>query len=239
MANFAKASGILVIGSLLAIGASWSKISSTLEYAKDTMRGEPILENKGEPQSSSETDGLEFGYAMQWSNGYSDIVAGVIPGFVGGSSGEPAVKGGAFAKFLRGQKNPKAPYYWGSLPFTSGPAYFGASIIFFFILGLFLIKGKMKWWLVAGVILTILLSFGKNFEPLNRLLFDFLPLFNSFRAPSSVLSVTAVLFPILGFMGVTKLMSGELEESKASMAVLLSGGTVSYTHLTLPTIYSV
>lgn len=224
LVHFAKASGILVIGSLLAIGASWSKISSTLEYAKDTMRGEPILENTGVPKSSSETDGLEFGYAMQWSNGWSDIVAGVIPGFVGGGSLDPLVKGGDFSKFLRGQKNAKAPYYWGSLPFTSGPSYFGASIFLFFILGLFMINGKMKWWLAVGVFLTFLLSLGKNFEGFNRFLFDYFPLLNSFRAPSSVLSVTAVLLPILGFLGLSKLLSPDIDKSKAIKAVLFSGG---------------
>ncbi len=224
--HFAKASGILVLGSLLAIGANWSKISSTLEYTKDTMRGAPILETKGTPTSSSETDGLEFGYAMQWSNGFSDVLAGVIPGFVGGGSQEPLIKGGDFSKFVRGQRNAKAPYYWGDLPFTSGPSYFGASIILFFILGLFLVKGKIKWWLAIGVILTILLSLGKNFEGLNRFIFDYFPLYSSFRAPSSVMSVTAVLLPILGFLGLSKLMSNEIENAHAARSVLIAGGIV-------------
>ncbi len=224
--HFAKASGILVLGSLLAIGASYSKISSTLEYSKDTMRGAPILATSGEAKSSSETDGLEFGYAMQWSNGVSDLVAGLIPGFVGGGSSEPIVKEGDFSKFLRGQSNAKAPYYWGELPFTSGPAYFGASIFFLFVLGLFLVKGKIKWWLGLGVLFTFLLSMGKNFEFLNRLIFDIFPLYSSFRAPSSVLSVTAVLLPILGFLGVSKLLNGKIEEKQAQRAILISGGIV-------------
>jgi len=224
--HFAKASGILVLGSLLAIGASWSKISSTLEYSKDTMRGSPILESTGAPKSSSETDGLEFGYAMQWSNEVIDLMAGVIPGIAGGGSAEPIVKGGAFAKFLRNQSNAKAPYYWGSLPITSGPAYFGASIFFLFVLGMFLVKGKLKWWLGIGVLLTFLLSMGKHFEILNRILFDFFPLYSSFRAPSSVLSVTAVLLPILGFLGVSKILNGDIEEKRAQRAILIAGGIV-------------
>lgn len=224
--HFAKASGILVLGSLLAIGASWSKISSTLEYSKDTMRGAPILASTGEAKSSSETDGLEFGYAMQWSNGFSDLFAGVIPGFVGGGSQQPVVKGGDFSKFLRGQANAKAPYYWGGLPSTMGPNYFGASIVFLFILGMFLVKGKLKWWLGIGVLLTFLLSMGKNFEVLNRFIFDFFPLYSSFRAPSSVLSVTAVLLPILGFLGVSNLLKGNFEEKAAQRAILISAGIV-------------
>jgi hypothetical protein len=102
----------------------------------------PSLETTGEITSSSETKGLEWGYAMQWSQGTMDVMSSLIPGIVGGSGQEPVGKDAAIAKFMRGSANPKAPLYWGSLPFTSGPPYLGAGIVFLFVMGLFLVKGK-------------------------------------------------------------------------------------------------
>lgn len=221
--HFAKASGILVLGTALAIGASYSKINSTLEYSKDTMRGKPILESKGQAASSSQTDGLEWNYSMQWSNGGTDLWATLIPGFAGGGSQEKVSSKSEFSKMTR-QKI--APLYWGALPFTSGPAYFGAGMMFLFVLGLLLVKDKIKWWLASAVVFTFLLSMGKNLEGFNRIFFDYFPLFNSFRAPSSILSVTAVFIPILGVLGLSNILNGKTSRDAAAKAVMIAGGIV-------------
>ena len=226
--NFAKASGILLLGLILSIGASYSKIASTMEYQADTMRGKPILETKGEASSSSHTNGLEWSYAMQWSNGSLDLFTSLIPGFVGGSDGEKIDGSTEFGKILKraGQRPDRAPLYWGGLPSTSGPNYYGAGMIFLFVLSLFLIRGSFKWWVLFGVIFTILLSMGKNLEWFNRIFFEYAPLFNKFRAHSSVLAVTSLLIPLLGIFGLSRILNGTINKEQAAKFTLISGGIV-------------
>jgi hypothetical protein len=188
---------IFVIGIVLALGSSASKLWTTYEYSKDTMRGKPILKSEGKAKSSSETKGLEWNYAMNWSNGVLDLVSTFIPGVVGGGSSEKVGKNTDFAKKYRraARRNLKtyiAPLYWGKLPFTSGPPYMGALIFFLFILGLFVIKGKYKWWALISVVLLYLLSMGKNLEFFNRLFYDYFPLYNKFRTPNSIMGIAAV-----------------------------------------------
>ena len=210
--GFVKASAILLIGAVLAIASSASKIWTTYEYAKDTMRGDPILKTtSASPQSSSETKGLEWNYAMRWSNGMTDLFATVIPGFAGGSGTEKVDSDSAFGRELRkrgaGGGNLQAPLYWGALPFTSGPAYFGVLSWLMFILALLTIRGDFKWWIVGAVLLTLVMSMGKNVEFFNRLLYDTIPLLNKFRAPSSILGVTAFFIPALGFYGLWDILN--------------------------------
>lgn len=188
---------IFVIGILLALGSSASKLWTTYEYSKDTMRGKPILKSEGKAKSSSETNGLEWNYAMNWSNGVLDLVSTFIPGIVGGGSSEKVSKDTDFAKKYRraARRNLKsyiAPLYWGKLPFTSGPPYMGALIFFLFVLGLFIIKGKYKWWAFISVALLYLLSMGKNLEFFNRLFYDYFPLYNKFRTPNSIMGIASI-----------------------------------------------
>jgi hypothetical protein len=226
--NFFKSSVILLLGMVLAIGSTASKLLATYEYSNDTMRGEPILEveNKGTVSSSSEVKGLEWGYAMQWSNGTMDVMSAFIPGIVGGGSQEPVSKESKFYKDLTGRgaklgENPKAPLYWGDLPFTSGPGYFGATILLLFLLGAFMIKGRTKWWLVSAVVLTLLMSMGKNF-PINKLFFDYLPMFNKFRSPNSVLTVTSFLVPILATLILSKIYKGDFDKEELLKKLMIS-----------------
>ncbi|MBK8854790.1 MAG: YfhO family protein [Saprospiraceae bacterium] len=212
--QFIKASFSLVVAALLSLGASTSMLWTTYEYSESTMRGKPVLASTGEkPVSSSETIGLEWEYAMSWSNGYRDLLASFIPKAVGGGSGEWVSKNSEFAKQMKLRQDLQLPTYWGELPFTSGPAYFGAIVFFLFLFGAFAVKGELKWWLVISVLFTFLLSLGKNFSALNQILFDYLPLFNKFRTPNSVLSVTAGLIPILGILGLAQLVKSDSRDS--------------------------
>ncbi|MFK7935363.1 MAG: YfhO family protein [Saprospiraceae bacterium] len=234
--SFGKAVGILLIGGLLGLGSSASNLWVSYEYSKDTMRGEPILTSEASAQnagiqSSSETNGLSWDYAMQWSNGWLDVFAGVIPGIVGGGSQEP-VQGDALKRdrnwnSVLNQTGGSAPLYWGSLPFTSGPIYFGAVIFLLFLMGLILVKGPVKWWLALGTLLTVFLSMGKNMEFINRLFFDFMPLFNKFRTPNSVLSVTAMLLPALGILGISNILKDKVSRAEALKALYIGGGIVA------------
>lgn len=229
-----KVAAYVIIGGVIAGGLSASKLLTTQEYAKDTMRGEPILKKESvvnadglEDMSSSTTNGLSWPYAMQWSNGNADVIAMIIPSFVGGSSTEIVRDGSDLQSQLRragvqrqrGEKHYRLPLYWGKLPFTSGPVYIGAIMLFFFVLGLYLIKDPIKWWFVGGAVLTILLSYGKNLEFLSRFFFDYVPLYDKFRTPNSIMSITAFLVPVFGLMGVNAAMNGSHKKADVWKAV--------------------
>ncbi|HHM20652.1 MAG TPA: hypothetical protein ENJ20_01395 [Bacteroidetes bacterium] len=233
LADFGKAAGYLVVAGLIAIGSNASNLWTTYQYSKDTMRGEPILTaNSGKPATSSHTKGLEWGYAMQYSNGMLDLFSSFIPGVAGGGGSEPVGPESAFARDLkkRGARtlaNLRAPLYWGAVgktTTTAGPVYFGAVIFFLFVLGLFLVKGPVKWWIGLSVLLTMVLSLGDNFEAFNRLFFDYFPLYNKFRTPNSILSIAAFLIPILSTLGVWQIVSGKIEKQKALRALYITTG---------------
>ena len=230
--HFAKAAGVLIVGGLLALGSAASNLWITYEYSKDTMRGEPVLKNHAvttSDKAAGNSKGLDWDYAMQWSNGTIDVFASFIPGVAGGGSNEPLGENSAIYQTLRqkGYRVPAnfgAPLYWGDLPFTSGPIYFGAVIMLLFLFGAFTVNGPVKWWLALGSLFTILLSMGKNAEVFNELIFNYVPLYSKFRTPNSVLSVTSFLMPTLGFIALSKLINGELEQQKALRALYISGG---------------
>ena len=222
---FIKSSMYLLVGLLLALGSFSSKLLPTLEYSADTMRGKPILTASNDKSSSSQVEGLAWDYATVWSNGWVDLLSSFIPQVVGGSSNEPVPSDSGFAKELRkrGQSvrdGVRGPMYWGGLPGTSGPVYFGAVVFLLFFIGLFVVKGNLKWWILSGTIFTFLISLGHNLEWFNRLLFDYFPAFNKFRTPNSVLSVTAVIIPVLAMVTLHKVLSDESIDYKK---VLYSG----------------
>ncbi len=227
-ATLGKIIGICAICSIIAVGGSASRFLPTLEYAEDTMRGAPILAESGSPQSASGTEGLDFNYAMNWSNGTIDLFSSFIPGVAGGGSGERVTSKSAFAKGVRslGSSTDRAPLYWGGLPSTSGPVYFGAIFFFLIFLAAFYVKGPIKWWTLIAIGLTLLLSMGKNLEVFNRLIFDYFPFYNKFRTPNSVLSVTAAVIPVLAMFGLQHILD---QKSKAALLkpLLISTGVMS------------
>ncbi len=225
---FIRGSAVLLIGLILSVGASASKLWTTLEYSHDTMRGKPVLETPvNASESISNKDGLDWEYAMQWSNGVKDVIGMFIPRGAGGSGGEKLSENAASIKDLRAKgvtQELTVPLYYGSLPFTSGPSYIGASVLFLFVFGLFYIRRSIRFWLLGIVILTVLLSMGKHFEILNKLLFDYLPLYSKFRAPSSILSVTALLIPLGAALGLGGFMRGHEKSFQRPLWIAL--GTV-------------
>ncbi|MDX1667400.1 MAG: hypothetical protein R3350_09235, partial [Saprospiraceae bacterium] len=238
LTHFLKASLLLVGGGILAVGTSMANLWVTYEYSRETMRGEPILEveaQAADETSSSETEGLAWNYAMQWSNGTLDLFASLIPGVVGGSSQEEVGRNSAVVEDLRrkGYQAPPgfaAPLYWGKLPFTSGPAYFGATLLFLFLVGLLLVHGPLKWWLGLGTLFVFLLSLGQHFELLNRAMFDYFPLYNKFRTPNSVLSIASFLVPFLGVLGLQRAMNLK-NTDKSWKALKIAGGISAATCL--------
>lgn len=220
-----------IIGTGIGVASNTARMWTTLDYSSETMRGEPILvEKAGQMSSSSTTEGLDWEYAMAWSNNTLDVLAGIIPGIVGGSSAERMNWGSTYEALRRAGHPPDPdgtyalPMYWGGLPFTSGAIYFGAIMVFLFVLAMFLVKGPIKWWLVASVLLTIMISYGHNLEWFNRLLFEHVPMFNKFRTPNSVLSITTMLIPILGAMGLHAWFKGGYDTSQKIKWLLYSTG---------------
>ncbi|PHI21859.1 hypothetical protein CEQ90_00805 [Lewinellaceae bacterium SD302] len=249
--HFGKTMGVLVAGFLLALGSAASNALPTLEYGEQTMRGAPILKSEAPanvaPTSSSETDGLEWTYAMNWSNNFEDIMATVIPRAAGGGYGEEIDRDTPFGKTLSrmGSRIPEtfqAPTYHGGQPFTSGPRYLGAVVWFLFVLGLLTVRGPVKWWLVGGTIFGLLLSMGSYAEWLNRFMYNYLPLFNKFRAPSSVITSIGLLVSALGLLGIhefTKLVKADAEAAKKKffIAAGVSLGTMLLMILIGPSLF--
>ena len=229
MASFGKSVLYLTVGGLLAIGSSASGLWTTYEYSKDTMRGAPILTKEASAQaSSSNTEGLEWKYAMQYSNGWLDLASSFIPGVAGGGAGEVIDKNAKMAKYLQGQRGTlRAPLYWGAVgkqSSTSGPVYFGAVMFFLFVLGMFVVKGSIKWGIGAGVLLTMLLSLGDNFEFFNRLFFDYFPMYNKFRTPNSILAITSFLVPVLGTLAVSDILKGKTNRDDLLRGLYIATG---------------
>jgi hypothetical protein len=234
MQLFGKAVLYLGIGGLLAIGSSASSLWTTYEYQKDTMRGSPILTKEANVQeTSSNTKGLDWKYAMQYSNGWLDLFSSFIPGVVGGGGAEPVPANSAYAKEIKrsggNTKNLKLPLYWGSVGktvSTAGPIYFGAAVFFFFLLGMLIVKEPIKWGIGGGVLLTMLLSLGDNFEFFNRIFFDYFPLYNKFRTPNSILAITAFLIPVLGTLAISEIISGKTKKEELLKPLYIATGVL-------------
>lgn len=195
---------ILVAGTLVALSANLYQTVTVRGFAADTMRGGSILSpaaERGQSSTVSESSegGLGYNYAMQWSDGLGDLLAMVIPGAVGGANIEKVAGNNSINALLRDkgfQPQPLLPMYWGSLSFTGSPDYMGAIICLLFLFGLFWVKGPVKWGMVAATTLLVLMSLGKNFDILNRFLFETLPMLNKFRTPNSIHNITSCLIPM-------------------------------------------
>lgn len=224
-AHLGKSLGIILVCTIIAMGVSFNHLSSTYQNGQSTMRGKAVLE-KTDSHSSSSHKGLSWEYASSWSNGYIDLLSSYIPLVVGGSNKEILKDNSAFIKKYPQYKNQKLPLYWGGLPSTSGPFYFGAVVFFLFLLGALSLKGNIKWWLVSGVALTFIISLGHNLNIVNKTLFDYLPLYNNFRTPNSVLAVTGLFIPLLGILGLSQIVQDK-DKAKYLKKVYISGGVLA------------
>lgn len=180
--DFAMAIGVLAIGAGLGVGANAGRLMTMMEYAPYSMRGKPELTIKD--QNKPKDGGLDRDYVFSWSNAKMETFTLLIPHFFGGSSSESVKKKSAIGDFLAANNSgmESFPYYWGDQPFTSGPVYAGAVVCFLFVLGLFILEGRFKWWLLVITLLSLILSWGRNLEEINYLLFDYFPGYNKFRA---------------------------------------------------------
>ncbi|MBK0378018.1 YfhO family protein [Mucilaginibacter segetis] len=239
-AAFLKALAYMAGATLLALAVNASILWSTYDYGKETIRGKSNLtQTTNEP-----SNGLDREYAYQWSQGVGECFTFLVPNAYGGGSGtERLDKNSATAKVFLSKGTPEdqaANYaqqisssipgmttYWGNKPGTGGPYYFGAIICFLFVFGLIIVRSRLKWWLLATVLLTMFLSFGKNLPFLSDIFFNYFPLYNKFRAVESILAVAGLCFPILAFLAVRELLETKDKNvlvKKLMLALYITGG---------------
>ncbi len=226
--------GILIFTGCVGLGGAtrYSTIVANSEYVKETMRG-GHSELEKTTDSTNKTKGLDLDYATQWSYGIDETFTLIIPNFKGGSSHYDLGENSHIAKELyelgvshKDVKNitKSMPAYWGSQPFTSGPVYVGAIVLFLFILGLLIVKGPYKWALLVATLFSILLSWGKNFIFLTELFFNYFPMYDKFRAVSSILVVAEVTIPLLGFLAIKAIMEQEITKEKLVRSIYIATG---------------
>lgn len=222
--------GVMLVGVGFAVGANARQLFINQEYVKYTMRGgseitvtPEDLYKDGEPKSIVASDGLDKDYAFAWSYGKGETYTLLVPGAYGGGSGENV---GTDSEFYKNFRQKQAPLYWGDQPFTSGPVYFGAIVVFLFVLGLFVVKGPERWWILLATILSILMAWGKNLMGFNSFLFDHLPFYNKFRTPSMSLVMANVSMVILAVMALKALFDKEnpVDKKKLNLGLYISTG---------------
>jgi hypothetical protein len=204
--SFARSTLIVFIAAFLAVLTNITSLWATYEYGKYTIRGKTELTTEQE----NRTSGLDKDYATQWSYGKGETWSLMVPNAKGGASGALAQNETAMDKIDPSLRSAVAQnrvsQYWGDQPFTSGPVYAGAFIMFLFIYGLFIVKGRMKWWLLAGTLLSIMLAWGKNFMPLTEFFLDYFPGYNKFRAVSMTLVIAELTIPLLGLLALNNIL---------------------------------
>lgn len=202
--RFLKASSILIVAAVFAILTNITNLWGTYQYAKYTMRGKPVLTS----EKHNSTGGLSRSYITAWSYGIGETWTLMIPDVKGGASGYLGNNESAmanvdprFRKIIAGQNS-----YWGSQPWTEGPVYAGAIMVFLFVLGMFLLEDQMKWALFAATVLAIVLSWGKNFMGLTNFFIDYVPGYDKFRSVSMILVIAELTIPLIGILAVNKIL---------------------------------
>ena len=229
MPRFFKATGVLAVAALLAVGANASNLYHTYKYSKESMRGghtelTPIDSNQEKPVGN----GLDKDYITQWSYGKMETLTLLIPDSKGGASG-PLSESERAVKAANPEIRPylsKIDRYWGDQPFTSGPVYVGALVFFLFVLGCFIVRTPLKWALLAVTVLTVMLSWGKNMMWLTDWFIDYFPMYNRFRTVSSILVVAEFCMPLLAVLALKKIFDDPSVLTREKRWFYLSGGIV-------------
>lgn len=222
-----KATGVLAVVAMLAIIPALGLLIPSADYAKDSMRGGAVLEQ----QDNSKNSGLDIDYAYQWSYGIGETFTLLIPNMYGASSHynlgtDSEIYRTIASQYGSGQARniaSSAPTYWGDQPFTSGPVYVGAVVCFLFVLGLFVVNGREKWWLLIATIFSLILSWGKHFPAVNEFLFYNLPLYSKFRTPSMALVITSLTMVVLAVLAVKRIIEIKESDDKNAVDKLNSG----------------
>ncbi|MCQ2218825.1 MAG: YfhO family protein [Paludibacteraceae bacterium] len=230
--DIGKTLGVLFAAVVVAVLINSPRLYSDLEMSKTSIRGKSEL-TAAVDGKDDKSSGLDQEYAFAWSYGIAETMTLLIPDFYGGASGgEVSAKDSHLAKAMKskGYQVPKKLQtytYWGDQPFTSGPVYFGAVICFLFVLSLFIVKSKYKWWIVGATVFFFILSWGKNFSALNDFFFHYLPMYNKFRTPSMALVIPQFTFALLGCMALQTIWNKDYEKKHLMKSLYISGGVTA------------
>ncbi len=232
--KYFKSLGIMVVAVILAIAANATGLMATSEYADFSTRGKSDLsiQPDGTPKEKS---GLGYDYITEYSYGVVETFNLFIPRFMGGGSSENlGTDANIYQSIIKLGASPaqaanfseNAPTYWGDQTYVKAPAYIGASVIFLFVFALFLVRGRLKWWIVGASVLALLLSWGKNFGFLTQFFIDVVPLYNKFRAVSSIQIILELCVPLMAVFGLYKLFNPNLKKED-KMEALKWGGIIT------------
>lgn len=206
--RFFKASGVLLIAGLIGVAANLSSLYHTYEYSKETMRGKSELKYEGSAAAQT-SSGLDRNYITGWSYGIGETFSLLIPNVKGGASVPLSQSEKAMEKANPnyGSLYGQLTQYFGDQPMTSGPVYVGAFVLMLFLLGCFLVNGSMKWALIGATLFSIFLSWGRNFMPLTDFFIDYVPMYNKFRAVSSILVIAEFTIPLLAMLALKEIVA--------------------------------
>ncbi|MDR0582631.1 MAG: YfhO family protein, partial [Prevotellaceae bacterium] len=239
--NFVKASVVLLVAGGVGFGANATNMVLSAKYSGQTIRGQSELT----ADAGNKTGGLDRDYVTQWSYGIGETFTLLIPNAKGGATGymgqshapevQKTVPGNESRQFVSQQNS-----YWGDQPMTSGPVYVGAFILFLFVFGLFVLKGYLKWTLLSATILSILLAWGHHFMWLTGLFLDYFPMYNKFRAVSSILVIAELAIPVLALLSLNEILKNPkllVEKRKAFLISLGLTAGVALVFIILPRVF--
>lgn len=245
-----KSFAILGLGAILAIGANATNLLATAEYAKYSTRSNSELTFDENGKKKTDSNAMSYEYITQYSYGISESLNLIAPQLFGGSSNDDLGTDSVMYQFIVAQNVPEnearelvkqMPTYWGDQTSVAAPAYIGIVVFFLAVLALFLEKRKIKYALVAGAIFSILLSYGRNVEPLTRFFIDYVPMYNKFRAVSSIQVILELCLPVLAALGLNAFINSDENERKKPLlmtgaivggllvVILLANGFFNYT----------
>lgn len=228
-----KTSGILAVCVILAVLPNLGNLYSNYEVAQESMRGPSELTAATTGNEGKASGGLDKDYAFEWSYGKSELLTLMIPNAYGGETGGTLDNTSELYRTLKSKgaqlgKDVQTYTYWGNQLFTSGPVYFGALVCFLFVLGMFVIRNPMKWWIAGGSLFFVFLALGRNLDWFNDIMFHYLPMYNKFRTPSMALVIPGMTFPFIACWGVSEILSGKTDKAlfKRGMtgALAITGG---------------
>ena len=231
---FFKALAVLSLAAFLALGMNATNLLATSSYAKESTRSKSELTINFDGSVRDQSSGLDKAYITQFSYGILETFNLFIPRFMGGGNRENLGKDSETYKAYRAlgatplqslKESKQAPMYWGDQPIVEAPAYIGAVVIFLFVLALFLYHGRFKWWLLIGILLSSLLSYGKNLSFLTDLFIDYVPLYNKFRAVSSIQVILELCIPLLATLGLSQVFNKEVS-SKTKLDALKKASAI-------------
>ena len=220
--NFAKSIGLLVVAVVIGIGVNATSLMATMHYKKDSTRSQSELTLNADGSKREITSSLDKAYITEYSYGFIETFNLFIPKFMGGGNVENVGEKSATYKFLKQAAGPEQakgfvkqlPTYWGKQPIVAAPAYIGSVIIFLFVLGIFLVDNKYKRWLVAVTIFSLLMSYGKNLGFLTNFFIDYVPMYNNFRAVSSIQVIAELAIPLLAVLGLKEFFNKDVSSNK-------------------------